>query len=282
MFALRNKDGDARRGTLTLAHGTVETPCFMPVGTAATVKALTPADLIEAHTQIVLANTYHLWLRPGRDTIVAAGGLHRFMAWDRPILTDSGGFQVFSLEGRRKLDDDEAEMHVATLAAAEPQYRAPAGFAAPALPERARAKPRPRPAWFAPALAFAAVLVFGFVPSLYMWEQNRAMHDAMVAQNAAITQLAAGPFRTASFASMSDGSEAHVMYAPDGSWYVVLVRGAKRALQVAWMHDGQRTMLGSAQPHGDMAMLYLPRSHRMDQLALVDGPTVIAEAQLAY
>ena len=78
----------------------------MPVGTAATVKALTPADLLEAHTQIVLANTYHLWLRPGRDTIVAAGGLHRFMAWDGPILTDSGGFQVFSLEGRRKLDDD--------------------------------------------------------------------------------------------------------------------------------------------------------------------------------
>jgi queuine tRNA-ribosyltransferase len=106
MFALRNKDGAARRGTLTLAHGSVETPCFMPVGTAATVKALTPADLLEAHTQIVLANTYHLWLRPGRDTIVAAGGLHRFMAWERPILTDSGGFQVFSLEGRRKLDDD--------------------------------------------------------------------------------------------------------------------------------------------------------------------------------
>jgi queuine tRNA-ribosyltransferase len=106
MFALRTSDGGARRGTLTLAHGTVETPCFMPVGTAATVKALTPADLLEARTQIVLANTYHLWLRPGRDTIVAAGGLHRFMAWNLPILTDSGGFQVFSLEGRRKLDDD--------------------------------------------------------------------------------------------------------------------------------------------------------------------------------
>src|SRR5579863_3561240 len=106
MFVLRNKNGGARRGTLSLAHGTVETPCFMPVGTAATVKALTPADLLEAHTQIVLSNTYHLWLRPGRDTIVAAGGLHRFMAWDGPILTDSGGFQVFSLEGRRKLGDD--------------------------------------------------------------------------------------------------------------------------------------------------------------------------------
>jgi queuine tRNA-ribosyltransferase len=78
----------------------------MPVGTAATVKGLTPFELREAHTQIVLANTYHLWLRPGLECIEAAGGLHRFMAWDGPILTDSGGFQVFSLEGRRRLDDD--------------------------------------------------------------------------------------------------------------------------------------------------------------------------------
>ena len=108
------------------------------------------------------------------------------------------------------------------------------------------------------------------------------MHESMVAENAAIKQLAAGPFRTAAFAAMSDGSDARVMYSPDGSWYVVLVRGATRALQVAWMHDGERTMLGTAQPHGDVAMLYLPRSHRMDQLALVDGPTVVAEAQLAY
>lgn len=78
----------------------------MPVGTAATVKALTPADLRESGAQIVLSNTYHLWLRPGLETIEDAGGLHRFMAWDRPILTDSGGFQVFSLESRRRLDDD--------------------------------------------------------------------------------------------------------------------------------------------------------------------------------
>jgi len=77
----------------------------MPVGTAATVKGLTPRDLHDARAQIVLANTYHLWLRPGLATLEAAGGLHRFMGWDRPILTDSGGFQVFSLEGRRKLDD---------------------------------------------------------------------------------------------------------------------------------------------------------------------------------
>jgi queuine tRNA-ribosyltransferase len=104
-FALRATDGGARRGTLTLAHGPVETPAFMPVGTAATVKGLTPADLRELGAQIVLSNTYHLWLRPGLATIEAAGGLHAFMRWDRPILTDSGGFQVFSLESRRALDD---------------------------------------------------------------------------------------------------------------------------------------------------------------------------------
>ncbi len=106
IFELLARDGSARRGRLTLAHGIVETPCFMPVGTAASVKGLTPRELREAHAQIVLANTYHLWLRPGRDVLTGAGGLHHFMAWDGPILTDSGGFQVFSLEGRRKLDDD--------------------------------------------------------------------------------------------------------------------------------------------------------------------------------
>jgi len=105
-FTLLARDGPARRGTLRLPHGVVETPTFMPVGTAATVKGLTPVQLEELGAQIVLSNTYHLWLRPGREPIDACGGLHRFMGWERPILTDSGGFQVFSLEGRRRLDED--------------------------------------------------------------------------------------------------------------------------------------------------------------------------------
>ncbi len=105
-FEVLSREGRARRGRLHLTHGTVETPTFMPVGTAATVKGLTPQELREANTQILLANTYHLWLRPGRDVIAQAGGLHAFMAWDGPILTDSGGFQVFSLRERRRLDDD--------------------------------------------------------------------------------------------------------------------------------------------------------------------------------
>jgi queuine tRNA-ribosyltransferase len=105
-FVLHATSGTARRATLTTAHGEVATPCFMPVGTLADVKLLEPQDLRELGARIVLANTYHLWLRPGRETLVAAGGIHRFMAWDGPVLTDSGGFQVFSLESRREIDAD--------------------------------------------------------------------------------------------------------------------------------------------------------------------------------
>jgi queuine tRNA-ribosyltransferase len=106
IFELNYTDGSARRGTMTVTHGTIETPTFIPVGTAGTVKGLTPQEMRTAHTQIILANAYHLWLRPGLDLLVQAGGLHRFMHWDGPLLTDSGGFQVFSLESRRTLDED--------------------------------------------------------------------------------------------------------------------------------------------------------------------------------
>jgi queuine tRNA-ribosyltransferase len=98
----------ARLGRLTLTHGAVETPQFMPVGTNATVKALDPADIEATGATIILANTYHLYLRPGHERIARLGGLHRFMGWDRPILTDSGGFQVVSLGDLRVVDDDGA------------------------------------------------------------------------------------------------------------------------------------------------------------------------------
>lgn len=100
------RDGWARTGTLRTGHGAVATPTFMPVGTLASVKGLTPDDLRQIGVQIVLANAYHLHLRPGAEVIRGLGGLHRFMAWDRPILTDSGGFQVFSLGMLREIDDD--------------------------------------------------------------------------------------------------------------------------------------------------------------------------------
>ncbi len=96
----------ARRGRLHTPHGTIETPIFMPVGTQATVKTLEPRELREMNAQIILSNTYHLHLRPGEDLVERAGGLHRFMNWDRPILTDSGGFQVFSLAGLRRIRED--------------------------------------------------------------------------------------------------------------------------------------------------------------------------------
>jgi queuine tRNA-ribosyltransferase len=98
--------GAARAGRLTTPHGVIETPVFMPVGTQATVKSVSPDELSELKAQIILSNTYHLYLRPGADVIERFGGLHNFMGWSGPILTDSGGFQVFSLAHNRKLDDD--------------------------------------------------------------------------------------------------------------------------------------------------------------------------------
>ena len=100
------KQTGARVGRLTTPHGVIETPVFMPVGTMATVKGLSPEELKEMGSQIILSNTYHLYLRPGSDLIERAGGLHKFMNWDRPILTDSGGFQVFSLAGLRKIKEE--------------------------------------------------------------------------------------------------------------------------------------------------------------------------------
>ena len=108
-FALESTADRARAGTLTLPRGTVRTPAFMPVGTQGTVRALSPDDLRNVGAQMVLANTYHLHVRPGEDVVADLGGLHRFMAWPGPILTDSGGFQVFSLESFRRVDDDGVE-----------------------------------------------------------------------------------------------------------------------------------------------------------------------------
>ncbi len=105
-FELLKTDGRARRGVLTLNHGVVQTPVFMPVGTYGTVKAMTPANLEEIGAQICLGNTFHLWLRPGLEIIGAHHGLHDFMQWKKPILTDSGGFQVFSLGALRKITEE--------------------------------------------------------------------------------------------------------------------------------------------------------------------------------
>ncbi len=105
-FKLLNTDGNARRGQITVNHGVIETPIFMPVGTYGSVKAMSPLELKEIDAQIILGNTFHLWLRPGNDIVAKFGGLHEFMGWDKPILTDSGGFQVFSLGEMRKITEE--------------------------------------------------------------------------------------------------------------------------------------------------------------------------------
>src|SRR2546427_8219457 len=108
-FVIDATSGPSRIGTLTLPHGTVETPVFMPVGTQGTARARSPNDLRGAGATLVLANTYHLHVRPGEQVVEKLGALHRFMGWNRPLLTDSGGFEVFSLEGFRGVDDDGVE-----------------------------------------------------------------------------------------------------------------------------------------------------------------------------
>ncbi len=105
-FSVLNSDHKARTGAFSTPHGVIETPIFAPVGTQATVKAVSPAQLEDLNANLILANTYHLYLRPGDELIADQGGLHNFMQWNKPILTDSGGFQVFSLAEMRKIDED--------------------------------------------------------------------------------------------------------------------------------------------------------------------------------
>jgi queuine tRNA-ribosyltransferase len=105
-YTLLKTDGHARRGRLELNHGTIEMPIFMPVGTYGSVKAMSPVELEKIGAQIILGNTFHLWLRPGLETIREFGGLHQFIGWNKPLLTDSGGFQVFSLGEMRKISEE--------------------------------------------------------------------------------------------------------------------------------------------------------------------------------
>ncbi|HEY1883676.1 MAG TPA: hypothetical protein VGG51_11615 [Candidatus Cybelea sp.] len=136
-----------------------------------------------------------------------------------------------------------------------------------------------------PWLAAAAAFVIGVLPSSYFFAENRRMHNAMTVQSAAMDRLASSTHRVAAFhpmPKMPEGSSASVAYAASGEWYVIVVKDVSHTLSVAWMHDGERTMLGQAVPHGDVAMLYLPKSHRMDQLALMDGAQVVAQASLRY
>ncbi len=124
-YELCKNDGNARLGKLITNHGTFDTPMFMPVGTLANVKMLTPEELKEAHSAVILSNTYHLWLRPGEDVVEKAGGLHKFMNYDGPILTDSGGFQVFSLAKNKEKDITEEGVHFKSHIDGRPLFLTP-------------------------------------------------------------------------------------------------------------------------------------------------------------
>jgi hypothetical protein len=178
-----------------------------------------------------------------------------------------------------------AERDVALLASMETRHPAPpelAGRVVRALgPDATRSAKLPqRPAWLAGAMA--AALLIGLLPSAYLWRENQTLHRAMVAQSEAMDRLAAGPHLTAAFHAAPGSPAATVTYAPDGSWYLIVVRDASKALGVAWMHEGRHTMLGNAVPRGGLAMLYLPKSHRMDKLALMDGARIVAQANLSW
>ncbi len=157
---------------------------------------------------------------------------------------------------------------VAVMAAAQPQLEMP----------RQRVPLRAAMRWRPTVAALAAAVVLAFIPSAYLYQENRAMHQAMQADAEAMARVASTPHHVAEFS----GTSANVMYGADGSWYCVVVRGAKKPMDVAWMHGGRQTMLGTAVPHGNVAILYLPRSHRMDQLALLADDRMVGQARLAF
>lgn len=152
---------------------------------------------------------------------------------------------------------------VAAMAQAQPQLEAP---------------PRSRRGWHPAFAALAAAIVIALLPSAYFYQENQRMHQAMLADADAMARIASSPHRAVAF----EGTTASVMYGRDGSWYCVIVRGAKQPIHVTWMHNGEQTMLGTAVPHGDVAVLYLPQSHRMDRLALVADDRMVAQARLVF
>jgi len=166
---------------------------------------------------------------------------------------------------------------VAAAALAQPQYTAPASLDARVA--SLWAPPKKRGWSLRQFAAIAAVLAIALLPTAYLLHREQTMHRAMLADAGLFARMASSPHRMVAF---TGGADAKVVYGNDGSWYGVIVRGATRPLRLVWMHDGQRTMLGQVQSRGDLAMIYLPESHRMEHLALADGDRVVAEAKLAF
>ena len=165
----------------------------------------------------------------------------------------------------------QAEADVTAMEAARVQFDPPARMVAPSPPQPSRRTPS---AW----LAAVAAVVIALLPSAYLIHENAEMHAAIDAQAGAFADIATSAHRVASFS----GTDARVMYANDGSWYYIVIRGARSGLNVVWPHDGIKTMLGSPTLHGDVASLYLPKSHRMDRLTLERDGRVVGQAQLVF
>lgn len=170
-----------------------------------------------------------------------------------------------------------AEADVTAMAEAQPQFDPPVR-----LRERLADSFEPvvlRPKLYSNAwLAAAAAIVIGLAPAAYLLHQNESMHASMIADADAMARVASGPHQVASFTGM----DAKVMYGADGSWYCIVIRGTHAGLNVVWPHDGTQTMLGTASPDGDVALLYLPKSHRMQRLSLVQDGRVVGQAQLVF
>jgi Putative zinc-finger len=170
----------------------------------------------------------------------------------------------------------QAEADVTAMEAAQEQYEPPAALRqrlAGAIHERPRTRSIAG-TW----TSVAAAILIALLPAGYLWHQNAEMHAAMTADAAAISRIASTPHRVASFSGMN----AQVMYGADGSWYCIVIRGAREGLDVVWPHDGVQTTLGTAEAHGDVALLYLPKSHRMGRLTIVHGNRVLGQAQLVF
>lgn len=172
----------------------------------------------------------------------------------------------------------QAQADVAAMEAERPQHEPPKALRERL--ERTLAGPTMRPArgFLGPWLAIAAAVAIAIGPAGYLMHQNAAMRASMTTSGQALARIAARPHRTVAFTGMN----ARVMYAKDGSWYVVVVRGAQAGLAVVWPHDGTQTMLGTATTTGDVALLYLPKSHRMNRLTLVRNGRVVGQAQLVF
>jgi anti-sigma factor RsiW len=167
----------------------------------------------------------------------------------------------------------QAESDVAAVAAAQPQLEPPARSFAPEP-----VRPVRQTAQYNRWLAVAAALLIAVIPGAYLLQENLRMHQDMLADTQAIARVATSPHRTVAFS----GTDARVMYAPDGSWYCIVIRGASAPLHVLWQHDGTTTMLGTAMPRDNVALLYLPKSHRMDRLTLMQGDREVGQAQLVF